>query len=126
VSGTPIPPDENVTRLIQAMRVQVASGSLSEATVQLRPEHLGEVTVSVRVDHGSVSAVVHAETADVRDWLRSREDSLRSGLADHGLQLDRLVVQRDRPHDRQPQQQQPRPPRTVRRGTATPRFDVTV
>ena len=69
-----------------------------EATVRLRPEYLGEVTIQLRVDGSGVSAIVRAESAGVRQWLQSQEQSIRGGLAEHGLELSRFVVD---PDDRQ-------------------------
>ncbi len=102
---------ENVHTLVQAMRVTAKAGGW-EATVRLKPEHMGEVTIALRVDGKNVSAVVQAESAGVRQWLMSQEDAVRSGMSEHGLQLDRFTVSRDgqrrEAEEQQPQQQQPR------------------
>jgi hypothetical protein len=129
-SPRPAGPDshraENIDRLVQTVRVQVRNG-ISEATVRLRPEHLGEVTIAIRVDGRAVSAIVHAESADVREWLQAQESTLRGSLVEHGLHLDRLYVHRDGRHDRQE-----RPPSEGRRlrvrqqTQQEPRFEVIV
>jgi flagellar hook-length control protein FliK len=108
--------EENLGRLVQAMRVNVRAGAW-EATVRLKPEHLGDVSISLRVDRNAVSAVVNAEAAGVRQWLETQEQAVRAGMAEHGLQLERFVVQRDGqrrdPHEQEPQPQprrrQPKP-----------------
>jgi flagellar hook-length control protein FliK len=99
---------ENLSRLVQSMRVQVNQG-VSEATVRLRPEHLGEVNISIKVDGNVVTASIHAESASVRQWLEANESSIRSGLADQGLHLDRFVVERERLEERSQQRQQEQP-----------------
>jgi flagellar hook-length control protein FliK len=110
---------ENINRLVHTMRVQVRD-NVSEATISLRPEHLGEVKISIKVEGNSVTAVVHAESAGVREWLQTHEAALRSGLAEQGLQLDRLVVDAEKPAEergdspRQQQQQQPQEERQSR------------
>jgi flagellar hook-length control protein FliK len=98
-------PGENLDELVQTMRVMVR-GNLSEATVRLRPEHLGDVSVSVRVDGKVVTATVIADSAGVREWLQQHEEALRAGLQQQGLTLDRLVVQREA---RQERREQPHP-----------------
>jgi flagellar hook-length control protein FliK len=119
---------ENVETLVQAMRVTAKAGGW-EATVRLRPEHLGEVTIALRVEGKNVSAVVQAESAGVRQWLMSQEDAVRSGMSEHGLQLDRFAVSRDgqrrEAEEQQPQQQQQRR-RAPQRAIAgnEPRFEV--
>lgn len=132
-AGAPAAPPSPVThapdnfgRLVQTMRVQLKDG-ISEATVRLRPEHLGEVNISIRVDGKVVSAIVHAESAGVREWLQSQESALRASLSEQGLQLDRLHVQRDPRHDRREHPSQ-EPKRSRPRHPAGPdaRFEVMV
>jgi flagellar hook-length control protein FliK len=123
------PGPENVGRLVQAMRVIARPGAW-EANVRLNPEHLGDVSIAIRVERNTVSAVVNAEGAGVRQWLESQEDAVRSGMAEHGLQLDRFIVQRDgQRRDAQPQQQeepQGRRQSARRQGAPTERFEVVV
>jgi flagellar hook-length control protein FliK len=121
---------ENVHNLVQAMRV-TAKGGGWEATVRLKPEHLGEVTIALRVEGNNVSAVVQAESAGVRQWLMDQEQAVRSGLSEHGLQLDRFAVSRDgqrreageQAHEQQRQRR--RAPRQAAPG-AEQRFEIVV
>jgi flagellar hook-length control protein FliK len=82
---------EMVPQIVQAMKLQW-SGGIGEAHLRLQPEYLGELTISIRVDRGVVSATLASEVPAVREWLQGHESLLRQGLADQGLQLDRLVV----------------------------------
>jgi flagellar hook-length control protein FliK len=127
-ASAPALPPENVERLVQAMHVNVRSGVM-EATVRLRPEYLGEVTIQLRVEGTSVTAVVQTEVAGVRQWLESQEQAIRNGLAAHGLDLDRLVINPDG------EQQQARDDSEAnesrrrayrRRQQSTERFEITV
>ena len=124
---TETPGAENVGRLVQAMRVIARPGAW-EANVRLNPEHLGDVSIAVRVERNTVSAVVNAEGAGVRQWLESQEEAVRSGMAEHGLQLDRFIVQRDgQRRDAQPQQEQQGRRQAPRRQAVTAeRFEVVV
>ena len=126
--ATPALPPENVDRLVQAMHVNVRSGVM-EATVTLRPEHFGEVTIQLRVDGTNVTALIQTESSGVRQWLESQEQAIRNGLAAHGLELDRLVVNPDG------EQQQARDDSEAnnsrrrahrRRQQSTERFEITV
>lgn len=83
------------TQIIRSIRLQWQVGH-GEAKVQLRPEHLGELTVAIKVDHGVVVATLHAEKVEVRRWIESHSPSLRDALAEQGLRLDRLIVADDR------------------------------
>jgi hypothetical protein len=117
----------NLQRMVQTMRVMVRE-TVSQATVRLRPEHLGEVTIDVRVDGKSVSAVIHSESANVREWMQGQESTLRQGLSEHGLHLEKLQVQRDGRQDGREGQQQPerRKARARQHDNTQGTFEITV
>lgn len=118
----------NLSRIVQSMRVQARDG-VSEATVRLDPTHLGEVSIAVRVENGTVTAMVHAASGEVRQWLRDQEAQIRASLAEQGLALDRFVVDQDgERQEAQPKEApQPRKPRAkASSGPDAPTFDVTV
>jgi flagellar hook-length control protein FliK len=105
------------------------TNQVGEAQLRLTPEHLGQVTVSLRVEAGAVSAVLQADTAAAREWIRSHESELRQGLESQGLHLDSLVVTDEGGGQRREDQSQPesRPRRQVPAGslgTEAPRFEV--
>lgn len=63
-----------------------------EARITLDPEQFGDLSVAMRVDRGVVVARVQADTPQVREWLHANLDTLRTGLAEHHLRLDRLEI----------------------------------
>jgi flagellar hook-length control protein FliK len=98
-----------------------------DAVVQLRPEHLGPVTVSLKVEQGTVSARITAADPVVAEWLQAHQDTLREGLQANGLTLDRLAVERDgRPPDRRERREQT--PRQRFRPASEPQstFELTI
>jgi flagellar hook-length control protein FliK len=116
-------------QIVQAMRVQMRNG-IGEARVQLEPEHLGAVTVALRIERGQVTATINAETPAVRQWLDSHQSVLRDALAEHGLQLTRFVVNPDGASpEREQREPDPAPRRrqTQRSADGGPvRFEVVV
>jgi flagellar hook-length control protein FliK len=126
-----IPEADTVRQLVQTMRMQFRDG-IGDAVVRLRPEHLGEVSISLRVEQGSVSATVQAEVAAVRHWLETHEGTLRSNLAEQGLHLEKFVVREDGAQQQHGDGQDPQRKRQSRRqarlrqGEAEPQFEVTV
>lgn len=119
--------------IVQSMRLQWQAG-VGTAVVQLDPEYLGGVTVTLKVDNGAVTATLHADDPHVRSWLEGNESLLRQGLADQGLSLDRLIVadpretQEDQPSGerRQPQSDTPPQKKLSRRQTGESTFEVVV
>lgn len=94
------------TPIVDAIRVQAGKGD-GQVRLRLNPEFLGDVTVDVRVNGGTVVASVQAANADVREWLRTNEAVLRQTLADQGLHLERFVIAEEEtpPGREQPDQQ---------------------
>jgi flagellar hook-length control protein FliK len=67
-------------------------GGGDEVRVTLHPEYLGAVTIALRVEQDSVTAVLHVEEPQVRAWVESHQALLRQSLSEQGLTLSRLVV----------------------------------
>jgi flagellar hook-length control protein FliK len=112
------------------MRVQFRDG-IGAAVVKLKPEHLGSVEISLKVENGAIKATVQAEVAAVRQWLESHQDTLRTSLAEQGLRLERFVVEPDGKRqttgdDAQPREHRRRQHRQRMSGKDHPVFEVTV
>jgi flagellar hook-length control protein FliK len=118
---------QNVHSVVRSMRMQFLGGG-GAAVLRLDPEHLGPVTLTVRVEQGRVAAHIQAETADASRWIETHQDELRSALEGQGLEVKELVVSTD-PEGRR-EREQPRDPfrpRARRRsddGATLPTFEV--
>jgi len=123
------------SQLVQAIRMQW-KGGVGDARLTLHPEYLGEVSIALRVENGSVNASLSADTPGVRAWMEANESVLRQGLAEQGLSLNRLTVSSERPsfsdeggarEDRRSAQQQPNESRQdarSRRRPQEPSFEI--
>src|SRR5262249_51716032 len=111
-SAEPVDDEALGRQIVQAIRLQW-QGGVGEARVQLKPEHLGTLTVSLKVEGGAVSADIHAETQAAQQWISAHETDLRSGLERQGMTLERFNVH---PDAEQQQRQQGRGSRS----SATP------
>jgi flagellar hook-length control protein FliK len=129
-----IPERDVIAQLVQSLRVQFRDG-IGEAVLKLKPEHLGSVQISLRVENGAIKATVQAEAPAVRQWLESHQDTLRTGLAEQGLRLDRFVVEPEgepkratdeRNRQREQEQQRRRQQRRRQSENDPPVFEVTV
>jgi flagellar hook-length control protein FliK len=125
------PDVDTAQQLVRAMQLQFRDG-IGDAVVRLNPEHLGEVSIALRVEQQSVTATVSAEVASVRQWLESQEGQLRQGLSEHGLTLEKLVVKEDESKGREENSREDDAPRQQnrrdRRGRSEdePKFEVIV
>lgn len=119
---------EHVSRqVLRGLYMQWRDG-VGEARVQLHPEHLGQVTLSLRVEQGNVAATVVADNETAQRWIEGHRDSLQQSLGEQGLKLDRLLVTTSREGRRDPEaggqgaRQRRQPPRRATSGV----FDVRV
>lgn len=107
-------PESVHAQIVKSMRLQWTGGA-GEARVALKPDYLGEVVASIKVEAGVVTATLQADTAEVRRLLESQTAALRDALTEHGLKLDRLVIaEPETPAgpqgDRRSRGRQPQPP----------------
>jgi hypothetical protein len=80
---------EQVTRKLDVMRL--ANGR-HETTVHLRPDHLGDLRLTVIADRHDVVTRVVAETAAARDAVMEGREQLRASLEQKGYSLQGLDV----------------------------------
>jgi len=85
------PAATTAAQIVQAIRLQWSQGG-GEAHIRLQPEHFGEMTVSVKVDQGIVTARLQAEQPVAREWLQANQAQLRQALSTHNLTLERLEI----------------------------------
>lgn len=97
VDGEPLP-----HAIVKSLKLQWSQGA-GEARLQLKPEYLGELSVSLKVQGSTVTAVLQSDSAAVRTWVEEHQGELRRALEDIGLSLDRLVIDADGESNRQQQ-----------------------
>jgi flagellar hook-length control protein FliK len=128
--NTPALPNEHDVNLqiLQSMRMQFRDG-IGEAVLKLKPEHLGSVSISLKVENGGLKANVQADMPAVRQWLESQQDTLRSALSEHGLRLDQFDVEPDAQRqqaDEEGRREQSRKRHAQKREAEQPVFEVVV
>lgn len=64
----------------------------SEMVIKLKPEHLGELTLKIAVENGTVSATFHTSSAEVRSAIEASLPQLRQDMAGQGLKVDYVGV----------------------------------
>lgn len=64
----------------------------SEMVLQLRPEHLGELTLKVSVENGLVTAAFHSDNREVRQVIEASLPQLKQDLSQQGIKLDNVGV----------------------------------
>jgi hypothetical protein len=125
-----VDPDvRNLQAMVRTVRLFTAGNGATEARLNLEPDHLGPVALTVRIEQGNVSAHFRAETPAAQRWIETHQQDLRNGLRDQGLEVKELTVTTDPDARRERRQEAPARPARARRGPAsadTPRFEVMV
>jgi flagellar hook-length control protein FliK len=105
--GSSVDPSAIVEQVVRSMTMRTQSDGTSEVRMRLVPEHLGAVTLSLKVDGSNVSATAVTQNADVRNALVAHQQQLARSLADSGLKLTSFSVNmsggnagQDQPRDR--------------------------
>jgi flagellar hook-length control protein FliK len=124
------PDVRNLQSMVRTVRLFTSGDGVSEARLQLEPDHLGPVALTVRVEQGTVSAHFRAETPAAQRWIETHQQELRANLREQGLEVKEVVVTTD-PDGRRDRRQdaQPARPARLRRTSAdadAPRFEVLV
>jgi len=80
-----------VDHMLRGMAIRTTDGQ-SEVRLRLVPENLGDVSVKLVVNGGSVDASIVAHTADAQTALAGGQLQLAKTLADAGLKLQSFTV----------------------------------
>ncbi|MTV47799.1 hypothetical protein GJ688_02220 [Heliobacillus mobilis] len=82
---------EMFRQMVENTQLLKKSGG-SELRIQLKPEVLGKMQLSLSVDAGIVSVRFSAENPQVRQMLESNLPELKQSLEEQGLKFDRIDV----------------------------------
>ncbi|MBR1420557.1 MAG: flagellar hook-length control protein FliK [Selenomonadaceae bacterium] len=79
-------------QIVQNARLLQRQGT-TEMVIQLKPEHLGEMTLKVSVSaEGSVTASFHSDNVAVRTIIENTLVQLKNDLASQGIRVDNVEV----------------------------------
>ena len=70
-------------------------GGGTRLDLQLNPQELGSITVSLTVRNGEVSAHIRSEKTETNDMINRQVDAIRTNLEQQGLKVDKVEVQLD-------------------------------
>ncbi len=78
--------------LVQKARVNLGPEGQSSATIRLKPEFLGNMTLNLRVDGNRVQAVLLVDNQNARKLLTDELESMRQELRGLGVQIDSFSI----------------------------------
>jgi flagellar hook-length control protein FliK len=90
-----VPDPYNITSQIVDQARLVTGAKNTEMIIQLKPDHLGELTFKVTVENGVISASFHSNNAEVRSIIESSLPQLKQEFFNHGIKTDNIGVYAD-------------------------------
>jgi flagellar hook-length control protein FliK len=90
-STQPLAKEEIVQQIVSSAKLRFSNGQ-NEIRIQLKPEHLGQVRLSISTDQQQVMVKVVAELPVVKELLETNLPQLRSELQGQGLEIDKFDV----------------------------------
>lgn len=92
VSQQPVSDPYNIASQIVDQARLVTGQKNTEMIIQLKPEHLGELTLKVTVESGVVSASFHSNNSEVRNIIEASLPQLKQDLSNQGLKIENVGV----------------------------------
>ena len=92
VAQQPVKDPYNISSQIVEQARLVTGSKNSEMIIQLKPEHLGELTFKVTVESGVVSASFHSNNSEVRNMIEASLPQLKQDLSNQGLKIENVGV----------------------------------
>jgi|GEM_PF-6547774 len=78
-------------QIIRNARVMTSAAG-SEMHIQLKPDFLGRLNLTVSSDNGIITATFNTENYNVKAIIEANLNSLKNALAEQGVKVDQLVV----------------------------------
>ena len=87
--------DRQVAQQVEQGMLTTLKGGGSRIDLQLNPQELGAITVSLTVRNGEVSAVIRSEKSETTDMINRQVDAIRTNLEQQGLKVDKVEVRQE-------------------------------
>jgi flagellar hook-length control protein FliK len=91
-SQQPVSDPYNIASQIVDQARLVEGQKNTEMIIQLKPEHLGELTLKVTVENGAVSASFHSNNSEVRNIIEASLPQLKQDMSAQGLKVENVGV----------------------------------
>ncbi|MBP1763165.1 MAG: Flagellar hook-length control protein-like protein [Firmicutes bacterium] len=86
-----IDPHNIVTQIVDQARL-IHGVNNSEMVIQLKPEHLGDLTLKIAVSNGSISATFHSNNNEVRTVLEASIAQFKQEMASAGVKVSHVGI----------------------------------
>jgi flagellar hook-length control protein FliK len=88
---TRVDPTQVMEQILSKVKT-VSAENFAELRINLRPEHLGDVTLRIATQNGVVAALFVAENQRIKEIIESQFNQLKAALAEQGIEVAELFV----------------------------------
>ncbi|MCL2398206.1 MAG: flagellar hook-length control protein FliK [Defluviitaleaceae bacterium] len=88
---TRVDPAQVMEQILSRVKT-VSVENFAELRINLRPEHLGDVSLRIATQNGTVAALFVAENQRIKEIIESQFNQLKAVLAEQGIEVSELFV----------------------------------
>ena len=96
---TVAPIARQVAQQVEQGMLSTVKGGGTRLDLQLNPQELGTINVTLSVRNGEVSAIIRSEKSETADMINRQVDAIRTNLEQQGLKVDKVEVRQETPQE---------------------------
>ena len=97
--ATVAPIGRQVAQQVEQGMLSTIKGGGTRLDLQLNPQELGTINVTLSVRNGEVSAIIRSEKSETADMINRQVDAIRINLEQQGLKVDKVEVRQETPQE---------------------------
>lgn len=82
-----------VARQVEQGLLSASKNGATRLDLQLHPQELGSITITLTARNGEVSAIIRSEKTETAEMVSRQMDAIRINLEQQGLKVDKIEVQ---------------------------------
>lgn len=98
-AATVAPITRQVAQQVEQGMLSTVKGGGTRLDLQLNPQELGSINVTLSVRNGEVSAIIRSEKSETADIINRQVDAIRTNLEQQGLKVDKVEVRQETPQE---------------------------
>lgn len=98
-AATVAPISRQVAQQVEQGMLSTVKGGGTRLDLQLNPQELGAINVTLSVRNGEVSAIIRSEKSETADIINRQVDVIRTNLEQQGLKVDKVEVRQETPQE---------------------------
>lgn len=97
--ATVVPISRQAAQQVEQGLLSTVKGGGTRLDLQLNPQELGSINVTLSVRNGEVSAIIRSEKSETADMINRQVDAIRTNLEQQGVKVDKVEVRQDTPQE---------------------------